>query len=109
MDDFGTGYSSLGNLRRFSFNKIKIDKSFVQDIAIRPDAMSIVSLVVGVAKSLQMAVTAEGIETEEQLQCLKQLGCEQVQGYLIGRPAPPSQLAIGRREPAAAPFAAQAN
>jgi diguanylate cyclase (GGDEF)-like protein len=96
MDDFGTGYSSLGNLRRFAFDKIKIDRSFVQDVTTRPDAMSIVNLVIGVAKGLGMAITAEGIETEEQFECLKRLGCEQIQGYLIGRPMPASQLFAGQ-------------
>jgi diguanylate cyclase (GGDEF)-like protein len=96
MDDFGTGYSSLGNLRRFAFNKIKIDRSFVQDITTQPDAMSIINLVIGVAKGLGMAITAEGIETEDQFDCLKRLGCEQIQGYLIGRPMPASQIFAGQ-------------
>jgi EAL domain-containing protein (putative c-di-GMP-specific phosphodiesterase class I) len=96
MDDFGTGYSSLGNLRRFAFNKIKIDRSFVQDVTTRSDAMSIINLVIGAAKGLGMAITAEGIETEEQFECLRQLGCEQIQGYLIGRPMPASQLFADR-------------
>jgi EAL domain-containing protein (putative c-di-GMP-specific phosphodiesterase class I) len=64
----------------------------VQDITTQPDAMSIINLVIGVAKGLGMAITAEGIETEEQFDCLKRLGCEQIQGYLIGRPMPASQL-----------------
>ncbi len=99
MDDFGTGYSSLGNLRRFPFDKIKIDRSFIRDITTQPDALSIVGLIIGVAKSLGMATTAEGIEIEDQFRILMALGCGQMQGYLIGRPAEPSQLAATRAEP----------
>ncbi len=92
MDDFGTGYSSLGSLRSFPFDKIKIDRSFIRDITTREDAFAIVELVTGVGRSLGMTTIAEGIETEEQFACVKQVGCEQVQGYLIGRPVPASQL-----------------
>ncbi|MBB5703891.1 diguanylate cyclase (GGDEF)-like protein [Ochrobactrum daejeonense] len=92
MDDFGTGYSSLGSLSGFPFDKIKIDRSFVRDVTTRADAFAIVELVTGVGRSLKMVTIAEGIETEEQLECLKRLGCDQVQGYLIGRPVPASKL-----------------
>ena len=92
MDDFGTGYSSLGSLRSFPFDKIKIDRSFIRDVTTRVDAVAIVKLVTGVARSLGMTTIAEGIETEEQFACVKQVGCEQVQGYLIGRPVPAAQL-----------------
>ncbi|UVV69094.1 putative bifunctional diguanylate cyclase/phosphodiesterase [Brucella anthropi] len=92
MDDFGTGYSSLGSLSGFPFDKIKIDRSFVRDVTTRPDALAIVELVTGVGRSLRMVTIAEGIETEEQFECLKRLGCDQVQGYLIGRPMPASKL-----------------
>ena len=92
MDDFGTGYSSLGSLRSFPFDKIKIDRSFIRDVTTREDAFAIVELVTGVGRSLGMTTIAEGIETEEQFACVKQVGCEQVQGYLIGRPVPASQL-----------------
>ncbi|TXR49544.1 putative bifunctional diguanylate cyclase/phosphodiesterase [Phyllobacterium endophyticum] len=92
MDDFGTGYSSLGSLRSFPFDKIKIDRSFIRDITTRADAIAIVELVTGVARSLGMTTIAEGIETEEQFACVKQVGCDQVQGYLIGRPVPAAQL-----------------
>ncbi len=88
MDDFGTGYSSLGSLRGFPFDKIKIDRSFIRDVTTGSDAIAIVELVIGVARSLGMATTAEGIETEEQFECLKRLGCDQMQGYLFGRPMP---------------------
>ncbi|WP_081815950.1 EAL domain-containing protein [Phyllobacterium sp. UNC302MFCol5.2] len=92
MDDFGTGYSSLGSLRSFPFDKIKIDRSFIRDVTTRADAFAIVELVTGVGRSLGMTTIAEGIETEEQFACVKQVGCEQVQGFLIGRPVPATQL-----------------
>lgn len=92
MDDFGTGYSSLGSLSGFPFDKIKIDRSFVQDVTTRADALAIVELVAGVGRSLRMITIAEGIETEEQFESLKKLGCDQVQGYLFGRPVPASHL-----------------
>ena len=92
MDDFGTGYSSLGSLSGFPFDKIKIDRTFVSDVTTRPDALAIVELVTGVGRSLRMITIAEGIETEEQFECLKRLGCDQVQGYLIGKPMPASKL-----------------
>jgi diguanylate cyclase (GGDEF)-like protein len=74
MDDFGTGYSSLGSLSGFPFDKIKIDRSFVRDVTTRLDALAIVELVTGVGRSLKMITIAEGIETEEQFECLKRLG-----------------------------------
>jgi len=98
MDDFGTGYSSLGSLSGFPFDKIKIDRSFVRDVTTRPDALAIVELVTGVGRSLKMITIAEGIETEEQFECLRRLGCNQVQGYLIGKPIPAKDLAHLRNE-----------
>lgn len=92
MDDFGTGYSSLGSLSSFPFDKIKIDRSFIRDVTTRADALAIVELVTGIGQSLGMITIAEGIETEEELECLKRVGCDQVQGYLFGRPVPASQL-----------------
>ncbi|HEX5935549.1 MAG TPA: EAL domain-containing protein [Pseudorhizobium sp.] len=99
MDDFGTGYSSLGKLRSFPFDKLKIDRSFIRDIARQADALSIVTLVIGMAKGLGMTTTAEGVETEEQYQCLRQLGCDQIQGYLFGAAQPSDDLGISRRRP----------
>jgi diguanylate cyclase (GGDEF)-like protein len=86
MDDFGTGYSSLSYLRAFPFDKIKIDRSFVHDLSSGGESMAIVRAVMGLGKSLGMSTTAEGIETEAQLEQLKAVGCSEVQGYLLGRP-----------------------
>lgn len=97
MDDFGTGYSSLGNLRGVPFDKIKIDQSFLKDVATDADALAIVEFVVGMAKSLRMTTIAEGIETQEQFDCMSRLGCDQMQGYLIGRPGPADKLDVFRR------------
>ncbi|MEP7453683.1 EAL domain-containing protein [Phyllobacterium sp. SB3] len=97
MDDFGTGYSSLGSLQGFPFDKIKIDRSFIRDVTSREDAYAIVKLVTGVGRSLGMTTIAEGIETEEQFERIRQVGCEQVQGYLIGMPLPASELEHNRQ------------
>jgi diguanylate cyclase (GGDEF)-like protein len=97
MDDFGTGYSSLGNLQKFPFDKIKIDRSFIRDVTTDPQALSIVKAVMGVASGLGLVTTAEGIETEEQLECLQGLGCHEFQGYLIGKPIAAPALGISRK------------
>ena len=86
IDDFGTGYSSLSRLSELNFDKIKIDKSFVNPISTQDDALNIVKLIAGMAKSLNMRVIAEGVETEAQLERLQALGCDLVQGYLFGKP-----------------------
>ncbi|MDV5581762.1 EAL domain-containing protein [Enterobacter hormaechei] len=88
IDDFGTGYSSLSRLSELNFDKIKIDKSFVNPISTQEDALNIVKLITGMAKSLNMGVIAEGVEIEEQLERLQALGCELVQGYLFSKPQP---------------------
>ena len=86
LDDFGTGYSSLSYLRKFPFDKIKIDRSFVQEMETSSDCAAIVGSTVSLAGRLGMVTTAEGVETVEQLNALRALGCTQVQGYLISRP-----------------------
>lgn len=86
MDDFGTGYSSLSYLQKFPFDKIKIDQSFVRDMSHNEEAGAIVRAVARLGSSLGMKVTAEGVETEEQLAAIRAEGCNQVQGYLTGRP-----------------------
>jgi EAL domain-containing protein (putative c-di-GMP-specific phosphodiesterase class I) len=93
MDDFGTGYSSLSYLRSFPFDKIKIDRSFINDIADKDESGAIVQAVTSLASRLNMATTAEGVETEAQLQIIERLGCTEMQGYLYSRPVPVGQLA----------------
>lgn len=88
MDDFGTGYSSLSNLRAFPFDKIKIDRSFIQAVHTNPQAAAIVRAVLGLGRGLGLPVIAEGVETSEELRFLGLEGCTEAQGYLFGRPAP---------------------
>jgi EAL domain-containing protein (putative c-di-GMP-specific phosphodiesterase class I) len=88
MDDFGTGYSSLSYLRSFPFDKIKIDRSFISDIAENDDSGAIVQAVTSLAGRLNMATTAEGVETQGQLDKIQALGCTEMQGYLYSRPVP---------------------
>ena len=92
MDDFGTGHSSLSNLKEFTFDKIKIDRSFVATMHSHASSSSIVKATIGLGKSLGLIIVAEGVETEEQLSLLRRWGCDQVQGYLIGRPAEHSDI-----------------
>lgn len=88
MDDFGTGYSSLSYLRRFPFDKIKIDQSFIRTLDDSNDCLAIVRAVLGLGRSLGMTVVAEGVETPAQFDILKREGCEQLQGYLFSKPQP---------------------
>jgi diguanylate cyclase (GGDEF)-like protein len=92
LDDFGTGYSSLSYLRSFPFDKIKIDQSFVRDLMTNKESMSIVRAVIGLGHSLSIRITAEGVETLEQLERLREEGCTEVQGYLFSRPRPASEV-----------------
>ena len=92
MDDFGTGYSSLSYLRSFPFDKIKIDRSFVNDLSQRPDCMAIIHAVVGLGASLGITTTAEGVETEEQLNRLRAEGCTEAQGFLFSQPRPAKEI-----------------
>ncbi|MFT8243153.1 putative bifunctional diguanylate cyclase/phosphodiesterase [Roseomonas sp. BN140053] len=93
MDDFGTGYSSLSYLRRFPFDKIKIDQSFIRGLAENEDCGAIVRAVIGLGRSLGMAVNAEGVETAEQLEALRVEGCSEVQGYFFSKPRPAGEIA----------------
>jgi EAL domain-containing protein (putative c-di-GMP-specific phosphodiesterase class I)/CheY-like chemotaxis protein len=93
IDDFGTGYSSLVQLHRLPFSEIKIDRAFVTDCATSAESGSIIKLVVGLAHALNMTAVAEGVETVDSLKLLAELGCDQAQGYYIGRPMPAAQIA----------------
>ncbi len=86
LDDFGIGYSSLGYLRTFRFDKLKIDRSFIQDLPDSESARAIVTAILGLGKSFAIVIVAEGVETAEQLQYLQVNGCDEIQGYLIGTP-----------------------
>jgi hemoglobin-like flavoprotein len=92
LDDFGTGYSSLSYLRRFPFNKIKIDRSFVSEMSGMDACAAIVCAVANLGRSLEIITTAEGVETNEQLELVRAAGCTQAQGYLFGRPCSFSDL-----------------
>jgi diguanylate cyclase (GGDEF)-like protein len=92
MDDFGTGYSSLSYLRSFPFDKIKIDQSFVHDLAANADSMAIIRAVTGLGTSLGMATTGEGVETREELDYLKREGCTEAQGYFFSKPKPAREI-----------------
>ena len=97
LDDFGTGYSSLGYLCRFPFDKVKIDQSFIRDLTDDPGARAVVKAVTALGHGLHLQVTAEGVETEAQLALLREIGCDQVQGYLLGRPMPDAVDRTGPR------------
>jgi diguanylate cyclase (GGDEF)-like protein len=92
LDDFGTGYSSLSYLRRFPFDKIKIDRSFIRDLGHEKDDSSIILAIIGLADSMNMVVTAEGVETAEQAALLTSYGCAQAQGFLFCRPVEATEL-----------------
>ena len=99
IDDFGTGYSSLSALRNFPADKLKIDRSFVHEIETVPSAAAVALAVISFARTLGMRVNAEGVETLGQAQCLKKHGCDELQGFLLARPAPPEQVPALFRQP----------
>ena len=92
MDDFGTGYSSLSYLRSFPFDKIKIDQSFVRDLGSNRDAQAIVRSIISLGKGLGVTITAEGVETEAELSCLRNEGCHEGQGFLFSRARPNAEI-----------------
>jgi diguanylate cyclase (GGDEF)-like protein len=93
MDDFGTGYSSLSYLRSFPFDKIKMDRSFMRDIGRGADSLAVVKAVIGLGHSLGMSVTAEGVETEQQLEAIRAQGCDEAQGFYFSTPVRPEAAA----------------
>jgi predicted signal transduction protein with EAL and GGDEF domain len=92
LDDFGTGYSSLSYLRSFPFDKIKIDRSFIQDLSNGSEPLAIVNAVAGLAKCLNMTSTAEGVETRQQMETLQAIGCTEMQGYLFSHARPAHEI-----------------
>jgi EAL domain-containing protein (putative c-di-GMP-specific phosphodiesterase class I) len=99
MDDFGTGYSSLSYLQKFPFDKIKIDRSFVSNVQSNPQSATIIRAVIGLGRGLNLPIVAEGVETQGELEFLTEEACDEIQGYLVGRPAPIDLYAdlVGRR------------
>jgi len=100
LDDFGTAYASLSYLRRFPFDRIKIDKSFIDNITDDDETLAIVQTILSLSSRLKLSVVAEGVEEQEQLDVLRSLGCTLVQGYLTGRPMPADQIAARATQPA---------
>ena len=94
LDDFGTGYSSLAYLKHFPLGRLKIDRSFVRDILSNPDDRAIAKIIIDMAHTLKMEVTAEGVEDRDQLELLKSYGCREMQGYLFSRPVPAEQAEL---------------
>jgi EAL domain-containing protein (putative c-di-GMP-specific phosphodiesterase class I) len=88
MDDFGTGYSSLSYLQSFPFDKIKIDQAFISNLKQNPQSATIVRAVIGLGRGLDVPIIAEGVETQEQLDFLAEANCDQIQGYILGKPQP---------------------
>jgi len=105
MDDFGTGYSSLAYLWRFPFDKLKIDRAFTQGLGGDGKVDTIVHSIITLAHSLAIRVNAEGVETDAQRLALCEHGCDELQGFLLGRPMPPERLPHHARDAAAAPAA----
>jgi len=93
IDDFGTGYSSLAYLMQFPISTLKIDKSFIRNLSVEPKALSIAKAIVSMAHSIGLKTVAEGVESREQLEFLRDMGCDQIQGYIFSRPLPENEMA----------------
>jgi EAL domain-containing protein (putative c-di-GMP-specific phosphodiesterase class I) len=93
IDDFGTGYSSLSYLAQLPLDTLKVDRSFVSAMTDSPVHMAIVTTIISLARSLNLRVVAEGVETEEQANLLRLLNCDEAQGYLYSKPLPPQEIA----------------
>ncbi|MDX6665274.1 MAG: hypothetical protein QOG68_1480, partial [Solirubrobacteraceae bacterium] len=92
IDDFGTGFSALGQLRRFPVDVLKVDRSFISGINDEPNDAAITAGMINLAHALGLQAIAEGVESEEQLASIRELGCDQAQGYLLARPLPPDEV-----------------
>jgi EAL domain-containing protein (putative c-di-GMP-specific phosphodiesterase class I) len=99
IDDFGTGYSSLSYLRQFPVTKLKIDRSFIRDVAVNPDDAAITIAIINMAKGLSLKVIAEGVEDEAQLSFLREHECDEFQGYYFSRPLSAQDVANTLRKP----------
>ena len=94
LDDFGTGYSSLSYLRQFPVDTVKIDRSFITELTTDPDDAAITAAIISMAKTLNLTIVAEGVETEEQLEILRGFGCDEMQGYLFSPPVPADEATL---------------
>jgi EAL domain-containing protein (putative c-di-GMP-specific phosphodiesterase class I) len=103
LDDFGTGYSSLSYIARLPANTLKIDQSFIADVATSPEKLAIVSAVISLGHALDMKIVAEGVETEEQSNLLRLIKCDEMQGYLFSKPVPLKQIEVMLANQGAAP------
>lgn len=92
IDDFGTGYSALSHLQLFPLTTLKLDKSFVKNIGLADNNLSLLHSIIGIAKSFNLKVVAEGVETKDQLSALGKMECDELQGFLLSRPVPLEEL-----------------